>query len=81
MHDHEQSLTAVIDTIREVSGIAGLDPDLDFYDAGVSSVQALPILLELETRFAVSIPDEQFIAARSPRRLHEMILEIKKASA
>ena len=73
MSDHLDSLDAVLTTIREVTGVSQVLPDQDFYDAGVTSVQALPLLLELEERFHVTIPDDQFVAARSARRLSEMI--------
>ena len=72
------SLTAVLDVIREVGGVTDLEPDQDFYEAGVTSVLALSLLLELEDKFAVAIPDERFIAARSPRALCAMIEDIKR---
>ena len=78
MSDHLDSLDAVLTTIREVTGVSQVLPDQDFYDAGVTSVQALPLLLELEDRFHVTIPDDQFVAARSARRLSEMIQDISK---
>jgi acyl carrier protein len=78
MSDHLDSLDAVLTTIREVTGVSQVLPDQDFYDAGVTSVQALPLLLELEERFHVTIPDDQFVAARSARRLSEMIQDISK---
>ena len=78
MSDHLDSLDAVLNTIREVTGVSQVLPDQDFYDAGVTSVQALPLLLELEERFHVTIPDDQFVAARSARRLSEMIQDISK---
>ena len=78
MSDHLDSLDAVLTTIREVTGVSQVLPDQDFYDAGVTSVQALPLLLELEERFHVTIPDDQFVAARSARRLSEMIQNISK---
>ncbi len=78
MSDHLDSLDAVLNTIREVTGVSQVLPDQDFYDAGVTSVQALPLLLELEERFHVTIPDDQFVAARSARRLSEMIQDIGK---
>ena len=53
-------------------------PDDDFYDAGVTSVMALPILLDLEDHFGVSIPDDRFIAARSPRSVAELIVDLKQ---
>ena len=79
MSDHLDSLDAVLTTIREVTGVSQVLPDQDFYDAGVTSVQALPLLLELEERFHVTIPDDQFVAARSARRLSEMIQSIAKS--
>jgi acyl carrier protein len=78
MSDPLDSLDAVLNTIREVTGVSQVLPDQDFYDAGVTSVQALPLLLELEERFHVTIPDDQFVAARSARRLSEMIQDIGK---
>jgi acyl carrier protein len=78
MSDHLDSLDAVLNAIRDVTGVNLEQPDQDFYEAGVTSVQALPLLLELEERFRVSIPDDQFVAARSARRLSEMIQDISK---
>lgn len=78
MSDHLDSLDAVLNAIRDVTGVNLEQPDQDFYEAGVTSVQALPLLLELEERFQVSIPDDQFVAARSARRLSEMIQGISK---
>ena len=79
MTEDSNFLPIVIDVIREVSGISDVSPDQDFYEAGVTSVQSLPLLMELETRFEVSIPDDRFIAARTARQLSEMIDELKKA--
>ena len=78
MSDHLVSLDAVLNTIRDVTGVNLVLPDQDFYEAGVTSVQSLPLLLELEERFQVTIPDDQFVAARSARRLSEMIQDISK---
>jgi acyl carrier protein len=74
----DECLQRVTATIREVCGVDGLAPDQDFYDAGVSSVQALPLLMELESRFDISIPDGRFVAARSAGALSSMIREIKE---
>jgi acyl carrier protein len=78
MSDHLDSLDAVLNAIRDVTGVTLEQPDQDFYDAGVTSVQSLPLLLELEDRFQVTIPDDQFVAARSARRLSEMIQDLSK---
>ena len=76
MSDHLDSLDAVLNAIRDVTGVNLALPDQDFYEAGVTSVQALPLLLELEDRFQVTIPDDKFVAARSARRLSEMIQDL-----
>jgi acyl carrier protein len=78
MSDPLDNLDAVLNTIRDVTGVSQVLPDQDFYEAGVTSVQALPLLLELEERFQVSIPDDRFVAARSARHLSEMIQDISK---
>lgn len=64
--------------ISEVGKIDGVGPDDDFYDAGFSSVSSLDLLLQLETQYDVSIPDDQFIAARSVRALGDMVQRLEK---
>ena len=78
MEESSQYLATVIDVIRVVGGVTDLQPDQDFYDAGLTSVQALPLLFELEARFEVIIPDDRFIAARTARGLSEMVRGIKQ---
>jgi acyl carrier protein len=77
-NDLTSIVPGVVEVIVSVGKIEGLAPDQDFYDAGVSSIMALPILLELEDRYQVSIPDDRFIAARSPRAVAEIILALRK---
>jgi acyl carrier protein len=73
-------LVAVIEVIREIGGLSNtLQEDQDIYESGVTSVQALPLLMELEARFNVTIPDDRFISARSPRDLYAVIKEVKGA--
>jgi len=64
--------------IRRVGKVSSIDLDQDIYEAGVSSVSALELLLELENDWNVSIPDDQFIAARTPRALALMIEGLQK---
>ena len=64
--------------IYEVGKVKDLGPDQDFYDAGVSSIAALSLLMELESSFDVSIPDDKFIAARTPRALLNVVTDLKK---
>lgn len=70
------SIDDIARLVREVGGIDDLRPDQDIYDAGFSSVRALDLLLELESRFGVSIPDEGFAAARSAQSLHTLVASL-----
>ena len=71
-------LPAILDMLARIGGIPNLAPDQDFYDAGVSSVSALPLLLEVEERFGLSIPDERFIVARTASDLEKLINELSQ---
>ena len=57
----------VNEVVRRSRQAQALGADEDMYDAGVASVVALELLLELEERFGVSLPDERFMACRTPR--------------
>jgi acyl carrier protein len=59
--------------IKQQAGISDLKLDEDFYDAGLTSLASLNLLLELEDRFNVSIADAQFIACRTVNDLASMI--------
>ncbi len=72
-------LSAIVEMICRVGGIPGLAPNQDFYDAGVSSVNALPLLLEIEDRFQVTVPDDRFIAARTAESIHALIHDLRRA--
>ena len=72
------TLPAILDILARIGGIPNLAPDQDFYDAGVSSVSALPLLLEVEDHFGVSIPDEKFITARTASDLQKLVDELRQ---
>jgi acyl carrier protein len=73
-------LDQICGIVREVGSLEALDPDQDFYDAGFSSVRSLDLLLNLEDRFGVSIPDDRFITMRSARGLHDLIGQLRAIS-
>src|SRR5271165_1745087 len=75
--DGQDQVTAVICRIGKLPRV---DPDEDFYKAGFSSISALELLLELESACEVSIADDQFIAARTPRALHALIRSLKNGT-
>ena len=49
-----------------------LDADL-YMDIGVVSVHALQLLSELENKFGIVVPDDEFVEARSVQALAELI--------
>ena len=73
-----QELDRVIGVVCSIGKVQALSPDQDFYEAGVSSISALSLLMELESEYQISIPDDQFIAARTPRALHALVTGLKQ---
>ncbi|HVB57347.1 MAG TPA: acyl carrier protein [Candidatus Acidoferrales bacterium] len=50
------------------------DEKADFYrDLGMSSMKAMELLVTLEERYGVNVPDEEFIEAKSLERLAGMM--------
>lgn len=68
----------ITNMICRVGDIPVVGPDQDYYEAGVSSVAALKLVMELESALGLSIPDEEFIAARTPRAVHELVSRLKQ---
>jgi acyl carrier protein len=77
MADANEQLDSIVGIICNIGAVSGIKPDQDFYDAGFVSVNALPLLIELEDRFSIVIPDDRFIAARTPRALNELVSSLQ----
>ncbi|MBK7925940.1 MAG: acyl carrier protein [Bryobacterales bacterium] len=65
--------------------ITGLKPDFDgsanlYTDLGVPSVKAMQLLMDLEEKFEVSVPDDDFIEATSLDTLVELIGRLRSSS-
>jgi acyl carrier protein len=71
--DGDHMIEQVIEVIESIGNVSGIQVDQDIYDAGVTSVMALPLLLELEDKFGATISDDQFIAARTPRQITSLL--------
>jgi len=71
-------LTQVTTIVCAAGSLAHIDADEDFYDAGVSSISALRLLMDLEDAFGISVPDDQFINARTARALHEIVAGLRQ---
>jgi acetyltransferase-like isoleucine patch superfamily enzyme/acyl carrier protein len=63
-----RSLEGVLAILRETLGVE-VGPTEDFYDAGMTSIMTLPLLLEIEKRFGVAIPEDEFLDARTAQDL------------
>jgi acyl carrier protein len=56
----------------------GFDENADLYrDLGMTSMKAMELLMALEERYEVSVPDEEFIEATSLGRLATMMHALK----
>jgi acyl carrier protein len=71
-------LTHVTTIVCAAGNLSYIDPDEDFYDAGVSSITALRLLMDLEDAFGISMPDDRFINARTPRALFEIVADLQR---
>jgi len=63
------SLAAVMAVLRRVLGTDNLSPTEDFYDAGVTSIMMLPLLMEIEQQFGIAFSDGDFPDARTGQQL------------
>jgi acyl carrier protein len=53
----------------------------NIYEAGLTSIMVLPLLAEIEDTFQLAIPDDDFLDARTPRSLAQMIQRLRNDSA
>ena len=70
---NNSDLEQIIGIVRATGKLDNLSPADDFYDAGFSSINALQLLMELEAAFDITIPDDEFVAARTCTSLHAII--------
>lgn len=66
-------ITSIVETAGKINNLGSAD---DFYEAGFSSLNALQLLLDLEDVFGVTIPDDEFVAARTCASLQTLILRL-----
>ena len=72
-------LERVIQLISQVGGIGTLAPDDGIYEAGFSSARVLELLLTLEEEFSLTIPDKDFIAAGTPRKIAGLVERLRES--
>ena len=74
------SLQTIIQLVQTAGKIASITPSEDFYDAGFSSINALQLLMELEATFDVTIPDDEFVTARTCSSLEALVSRLAQES-
>ena len=75
----DSDLTRICDIVKRVGELDAIEPDQDFYAAGIDSMRGMDVMLELESEFDMTIPDDKFVKARTPRALHEMVSQLRPA--
>ncbi len=73
-----EDLTRIQAMICSIGNLPEIEPDAILQDAGFSSMSVLELLIQLEETFDITIPDEQFMAARSARALYDLVVLLKK---
>jgi len=63
----------IVEIIKGAGELETLDAGQDFYKAGIDSMKAMDVMLQLETDFGVTIPDERFIQARTADALASLV--------
>ena len=72
-------LDRVCDVVKRIGEIDAIEPDQDFYQAGVNSLKAMDVMLDLESEFGVAVPDDQFVKARTPSALLDLVRSLQTA--
>lgn len=74
----DNDLEQIIQLVQTTGKIENVSSSEDFYEAGFSSINALQLLMDLEAAFDVTIPDDEFVAARTCDSLHALISKLVK---
>lgn len=75
----DTELGTICDIVKRVGELEAIDPDQDFYSAGIDSMRGMDVMLELESEFDLTIPDDRFVKARTPRALHALVTQLRAA--
>ncbi len=77
MHDSVERKVGEI--VKRIGNIDTLTAEQDYFDAGLASVQALELLLEVESEFGVSLSDDDVSKVRNVRELVSLIAAQERA--
>lgn len=62
--------------VQRIGGIGELADEEDFFEAGFESVNALELLLELESTYSVTISDDAFVQCRTVRSIADLLASL-----
>ena len=74
-----QDLNKVLAVLTRIGEIEHLDPARNFYQAGIDSMQGMDVMLDLESEFGITIPDDQFVRARTANDLADLVTGLRNA--
>jgi acyl carrier protein len=78
MHQtEEQYLIKTKEILQRLLSHDSLRDDDNIYEAGVTSIMVLPLLSEIEDTFGVTIPDNDFLSADTPRALAQLLKRLE----
>lgn len=75
----DQDVEKIIEILKRVGEFDAIAPDQDFYRAGLDSMRGMDVMLDLETEFGVSVPDDQFVNARTANDLAALVGSLRSA--
>lgn len=70
------ALQEIISIVCEIGKFSGLSPRQDFYSEGLSSMASVSLMIELESRFEIVLPDDAFINCRTAEQLAALVREV-----
>ena len=76
----DNDLEKIIQLVQTTGKVENISASEDFYDAGFSSINALQLLLELEAAFDVTIPDDEFVTARTCTALQGLVARLAQGT-
>jgi acyl carrier protein len=73
----QQNLETVKEILCRLLSVEDISADEDIYQAGLTSIMVLPLLAEIEDKFQLTIPDNDFLNARTPMALAELVQRLR----
>jgi acyl carrier protein len=69
----DQITKTVVAELRSVTGQKSIDLDLPLKDQGVDSITAMELIIEMERKFNITVPDEKIEQLKTARSVIELV--------